>query len=129
MNILFLIGRLIFGGYFLMNAWNHFKHSEPMTGYAASKGVPSPKVAVFMGGVLLLLGGLGIVFGIAPEASIALLIIFLVSVSFKMHAYWKVTDPNMQMAERVNFYKNIALVGALLMLYAISVPWAYNALQ
>ena len=129
MNILFLIGRIIFGGYFLMNAWNHFKYSEPMSGYAASKGVPFPKVSVLFGGVLLLLGGLGIVFGIAPEASLALLVIFLVLVTFKMHAYWKVTDPNMQMGERINFYKNLALIGALLMLYAISVPWAYNVLQ
>lgn len=129
MDIFFLIGRLIFGGYFIMNAWSHFKHLEPMTGYAASKGVPSPRAAVFGSGVLLLLGGLGVVFGIAPEASLALLIIFLVPVTFKMHAFWNVTDPNMKMGEQINFYKNLALVGALLMLYAIDTPWVYNVLQ
>ena len=59
MDILLLIGRLIFGGYFLMNAWNHFYNLEGLTGYAKSKGVPSPRAAVFVGGVLLLLGGLG----------------------------------------------------------------------
>lgn len=129
MDILFLIGRIIFGGYFIMNAWGHFKHLESMTGYAASKGVPSPKAAVFFSGVLLLLGGLGVVFGISPEASLALLIIFLVPVTFKMHAYWKVTDPNMKMGEQINFYKNLALIGALLMMYAIPVPWMYGVLQ
>ena len=129
MDILFLIGRLIFGGYFLMNAWNHFKNLEPMTGYAASKGVPSPRSAVFIGGVLLLLGGLGVVFGIAPEASLALLLIFLAPVTLKMHAFWTVADPNMRMMEQIQFMKNIALIGAILMLYAIDVPWIYNALQ
>lgn len=129
MDVVFLIGRLIFGGYFLMNAWNHFKNLEPMTGYAASKGVPSPRSAVFVGGVLLMLGGLGIVFGIAPEASLALLIIFLVPVTYMVHAFWKETDPNARMMERIQFMKNMALVGALLMMYAISVPWTYNALQ
>ncbi len=129
MNILFLIGRLIFGGYFLMNAWNHFKNLEGLTGYAEAKGVPSARAAVFAGGVLLMLGGLGVIFGIAPEASLALLIIFLVPVSFKMHAFWKETDPNARMMERVQFMKNMALVGALLMLYAVSVPWVYNVLQ
>ncbi len=129
MDILFLIGRLIFGGYFLMNAWNHFKNLEGLTGYAASKGVPSPRAAVFMGGILLLLGGLGVIFGIAPEASLALLIIFLVPVSFKMHAFWKETDQNAALMERVQFMKNMALVGALLMLYAVSVPWVYNVLE
>jgi len=129
MDILFLIGRLIFGGYFLMNAWNHFKNLEGLTGYAESKGVPSARSAVFASGMLLLLGGLGVIFGIAPEASLALPIIFLVPVSFKMHAFWKETNPNARMMERVQFMKNMALVGALLMLYAISVPWVYNVLE
>lgn len=129
MDTLFLIGRLIFGGYFIMSAWGHFKHLDGMTGYAQSKGVPSPRAAVFVSGVLLLLGGLGMVFGIAPEASLALLIIFLIPVSLKMHAFWKETDPNAKMNERVAFMKNMALVGALLMLYAIEVPWVYNVLQ
>ncbi len=129
MDILFLIGRLIFGGYFLMNAWNHFKNLEGLTGYAQSKGVPSARAAVFVGGVLLLLGGLGIVFGIAPEASLALLIIFLVPVSYKMHAFWRESDPAKRGMEKVQFTKNMALVGALLMLYAVSVPWIYNVLQ
>ncbi|MDO8594211.1 MAG: DoxX family membrane protein [bacterium] len=129
MSILFLIGRLIFGGYFLMNAWNHFKHIDSLAGYAGAKGVPSPRAGVFMTGVLMLLGGLGVVFGIAPEASITLLIIFLVPTSFKMHAFWKETDPNARMMERIAFMKNMALIGALLMLLAIPVPWVYNVLQ
>ena len=129
MAILFLIGRIIFGGFFLMNAWSHFKNIEGLSGYAVSKGVPEPKAAVFISGVLLMLGGLGVVFGVAPEASLTLLIVFLVPVSFKMHAFWKETDPNARMMDRVQFMKNMALVGALLMLYAIPVPWVYNALQ
>ena len=129
MDIVFLIGRIIFGGYFIMNAWSHFKGLDGLSGYAASKGVPSARSAVFVSGVLLLLGGLGVVFGISPEASLALLIIFLIPVSFKMHAYWKETDPNAKMSQRIAFMKNMALVGAIFMMYAIPVPWVYNALQ
>lgn len=129
MEIAFLIGRIIFGSYFLLNAWNHFAHSDSLTAYAESKGVTSARGAVFVSGVLLLLGGLGVVFGIAPYASLLFLIVFLVSVTFKMHAFWKATDPSMRMGDQVNFYKNLALIGALLMLYAVEVPWAYNVLQ
>ena len=129
MGILFLVGRLILGGYFLQNAWNHFKHLDGLTRYAESKGVPSARAAVFVSGVLLMLGGLGVVFGIAPEASLTLLILFLVVITFKMHAFWKETDSNARMQELLHFYKNLALIGALLMLYAIEVPWVYNVLQ
>ena|SRR3989338_7087674 len=127
MDIIFLLGRIILGGYFIVSSWGHFKNLEGMAGYATSKGVPSPRAAVFAGGVLLLLGGLGVLFGIAPELSLALLIIFLVPVSYKMHAFWKETDPNKRMMEQIQFMKNMALIGALLMLYAV--PWAYTVLQ
>lgn len=128
MNILFLFGRIIVGGYFLMNAWKHFTQLDAYSGYAASKGVPSPKAGVFVSGVLILLGGLGVLFGVSPTASITLLILFLAPVSFYMHAFWKVNDPNARMQEQIAFMKNLALIGALLMLYAVPLPWAYTVL-
>lgn len=129
MSILFLIGRFVFGGYFLMNAWNHFKHVESLTGYAQFKGVPASRAAVLVSGTLLFLGGLGVVLGVAPETALAALIIFLVPVSFKMHAFWKETDPSARMMERIQFMKNMALIGACLMLYAVPTPWVYNIFQ
>jgi hypothetical protein len=33
-----------------------------------------------------------------------------------MHAFWKVTDPMHKMSETINFTKNLALIGALLMM-------------
>ena len=58
MNIAFLIGRIIFGGYWLMASFNHFKNLNYMSEYAKAKGAPSPKLAVAGTGVILLLGGL-----------------------------------------------------------------------
>jgi hypothetical protein len=45
MNIAFLIGRIIFGGYWLMAGFNHFKNLNYMSEYAKAKGTPSPKLA------------------------------------------------------------------------------------
>ncbi len=128
MTLAFLLGRILIGGYFLMNAWKHFTQLDGYSGYAASKGVPSPKAGVFVSGVLILLGGLGLLFGVSPTASITLLILFLVPVSFYMHAFWKIADPNARMMEQIAFMKNLALVGALLMLYAVPVPWVYSVI-
>ncbi len=46
--------------------------------------------------------------------------------TFKMHQYWKVTDAGMKMGEEINFKKNLALLGALLMLLAIPLPWMFT---
>ncbi|MFA4818363.1 MAG: DoxX family membrane protein [Patescibacteria group bacterium] len=122
-ELLFLIGRVLFGGYFLMNAINHFSQADMLSGYAASQGVKSPKLAVFVSGLLLLAGGAGILLGVYVSWAVLALVLFLVPVSFKMHAFWKVSEPNMKMMEMVNFTKNMALLGAALMLLAISTPW------
>lgn len=123
MNTPFLIGRIIFGGYFIYNGVNHFIGFGMMTQYAKMKGVPFPAIAQGMTGLMLLLGGLSIVCGIYPFVGIVLLVAFLVPVSLMMHNFWKLEDPQLRMADKINFTKNMALVGAILMLLAIPSPW------
>jgi putative oxidoreductase len=122
-DIAFLIGRIIAGGYFIMGAFNHFRNLGMMTGYAKMKGTPAPAVAVAGTGVLLLLGGFSLLLGYQPIVGIALLIVFLLGVSFNIHNFWTVQDPMMKMGEMVNFMKNMGLIGLLLMLVAIPRPW------
>jgi hypothetical protein len=43
-----------------------------------------------------------------------------------MHRFWDVEDPMQRMGERVNFNKNIALIGSTLMFLAIPQPWPYS---
>jgi uncharacterized membrane protein YphA (DoxX/SURF4 family) len=121
--ILFLVARLLFGGYFVFNAVNHFTQVRMMSGYAQSKGVPAPKLAVTFTGLLLLIGGVSVLFGIYPILGATALVLFLVPVTFTMHTFWKIEDPQMKMAEKVNFTKNLALVGGALLLLAIPQPW------
>lgn len=113
---LFILGRIIFGAYFVYSGFNHFKDEKSMTGYAKSKGVPSPRVAVLLGGAMLMIGGLGFLSWMYVQESAVLLLLFLIPTTFMMHAFWKATDPMHKMGERINFLKNLALIGALLMM-------------
>ena len=126
MEYLFLLGRILLGGYFIKNGYNHLKNLNMLTGYAQSKGVPMPKIAVFVTGLMLLFGGLGILLGVYVQLSILLLVVFLLITTFKMHQYWTVTDPMQRMGEHVNFYKNLGLLGAVLMLLAIPLPLMFS---
>ena len=123
MDSTFLIGRIIFGGYWLMAAVNHFKNLVHMSEYAKAKGTPLPKLAVTGTGALLLVGGLSILLGVYPAAGIALLILFLLGVSIQMHSFWKVDDAQMKQIDIINFTKNMALIGALLMFLLLPRPW------
>jgi putative oxidoreductase len=93
MRVAFLIGRIIFGGYWLMGSFNHFKNLKYMSEYAIAKGTPAPKAAVAGTGMLLLLGGLSMLSGVYPTAGISLLIIFLLGVSIQVHNFGKLMMP------------------------------------
>jgi len=120
MDIVFLIGRILFGGYFLMGGINHFTKMEMMTGYATSKKVPMPKISVALTGVVLVLGGLGILLGVYVLYAVILLSVFLVVAAFKMHAFWGMEDGEAKMHEMRYFMVNLALAGATLMMLGIT---------
>jgi uncharacterized membrane protein YphA (DoxX/SURF4 family) len=119
MDILILIGRILFVAVFLSSALNHFTHGQGMAGYARSKGVPAAEVGVYGGGVLLGLGGLSVLLGIWPDLGALLLVVFLVPTALTIHAFWRESDPQARQMEMVQFFKDIGLAGAALTLLGL----------
>ena len=116
MRALHVLGRAIFGGFFVYNGINHLQNSAGMGQYAAAKGVPAAEQAVQATGLMLLAGGLSIMAGLKPKQGLAAIIAFLVPVSLQMHRFWEEADPQKRQMEMIQFMKNMALVGAALTL-------------
>jgi len=123
MKIPFLVGRLVFGGFFFYNGINHFKQRKELAKHASSKHVPMPEAAVTVSGGLLTIGGASILLGIKPKLGAAAIIGFLAGVSPVMHDFWRVEDPNQRMNDMINFSKNVALLGGALALMSVEEPW------
>jgi uncharacterized membrane protein YphA (DoxX/SURF4 family) len=123
MRALHLLGRAIFGGFFIYNGINHLKNSEAMAQYAGAKGVPAAQQAVQATGVMLLGGGLSILTGLKPRQGLATIISFLIPVSLQMHRFWEEQDPQAKQMEMTQFLKNMALVGAAFALLGVEEPW------
>ena len=121
-DIIFFIGRLLLGGFLLFNAYNHLFKTKDLTAYTESKKVPMAKVAVIVSGLLILFGGYTIITGVRVIYGIAALALFFIPVSFTMHAFWK-EEGQARMMDQVQFMKNSAILGAILMLLAIPTPW------
>ncbi|WP_433193264.1 DoxX family protein [Nocardia sp. CA-107356] len=118
MDVLVLIGRVLFSVLFLSSALGHFTQTEAMAGYAKSRGLPQPKIAVLGAGVLLALGGLSVLLGVWADLGALLLVITLLPMALLMHQFWKETDPQAKQGEMIQFNKDLALAGASLMLVA-----------
>jgi putative oxidoreductase len=117
MNALFLVGRLLFGGFFLLNGFIHFFSFAEMTAFAEARAVPFPEVAVAVGGFMLLFGGTSMILGLWPRVGAVVLILFLLPVAVLMHPFWVLPD------EFMNFVRNLGLAGAALIALRLPLPW------
>ena len=118
MDIILIVGRVLFGGFFIYNAYNHFAHVGGLSMYAGSKGVPQPKLAVLGSGLLIFVGGLSVFLGARVDLGAWAIVAFLVPVTLMMHAFWK-EEGDAKAAQKIQFGKNTALLGAALMLAAL----------
>jgi putative oxidoreductase len=119
----FLLGRLVFGGFFLYSGIHHFVDRKMLAQYAAAKKVPVPDVAVMASGAMMIMGGASILSGVKPKWGALAIMGFLAGVSPMIHDFWSHQDPNQRQAEMVNFTKNLALLGGALALMGVEEPW------
>lgn len=119
MDVIVLIGRILFVAVFLASGAAHLTQTRDMEGYVSSKGLGNEALLVQASGVQMLVGGLMVLFGIWMDLGFLILAAFLIPAALLFHAFWKVADPQEMNVERAQFMKNLALVGACLALFAL----------
>ena len=104
-----LLGRILFSVIFLNSGIFHF--SGMAVGYASAQGVPLASILVPFSGVIAIVGGLLILLGYKAKWGAWLIVLFLIPVTFMMHAFWKETDPMQKQMQMGMFMKNISILG------------------
>lgn len=125
MNYVVLIGRIFYSLIFILASFSHFFPSTMK--YAAQEGVPMASLIVPISGFIVLLGGLSVLLGYKAKIGAWLIVIFLVPVTLKMHAFWGLHNPMLASIQEAMFLKNLALTGAaLLIAYFGSGPYSLD---
>jgi uncharacterized membrane protein YphA (DoxX/SURF4 family) len=119
MDILLVIGRVLFALIFINSGIAHLTKLQAMTGYAQYTKVPAAKLSVIVTGLMLVVGGLYIALGVYADLGALLLAIFLVASAFMMHNFWTIEDAQAKQGETINFFKNLALAGAALIIFVM----------
>ncbi len=119
MDVVDIIGRVLFAFVFWQNGYRQLAKYDAMVGYAKSFGAPFPAISVPVTGVIMLAGGTLVVLGVWPDLAALLLAAFLVSAAYFAHPYWKETDWAARAGQEAHFFKNIALAGACLFMFAV----------
>lgn len=118
MEAIALIGRIIVGLVVFMFGLNHFMMKEMITSVAESKNAPAPNVTVPLAGIWVAVTGLALVLGIYPTLAAWSLVVWLLVVSFIIHAFWRETDEAEKANQMQTFLKHMAWIGVLLVAIA-----------
>ena len=116
-DTLALLGRVLLAWLFVPAGIGKIAGFAGTVGYATSVGLPMPQVGVAIGLVIELVGGLMILFGFKTRWAALALALFTVAAAIFFHNYWAAPEAQ-QMMQKINFNKNIAITGGLLVLAA-----------
>lgn len=112
-----LIGRILISQLFIYFGFTKIIGFAGTTGYIASKGLSAPQLLTILTIVIELGGGLMILLGWRARTAAAVLFLWMIPVTFLFHNFWSMEGPAV-MANQVNFQKNLALMGAMFLIYA-----------
>ena len=102
--------------FFIFNGINHFYNEEVLEEYAEKKGLFKPHFMVRFSGLMLILGGIALMWEPVKLIGIAGLSLFMIIVTASMHRFWEYKEKTTRMSELIHFLKNIAILAELLYL-------------
>ncbi len=128
-GVLAVLGRTLLSAIFLLSALgNKIPNYRAVAEVMGGEGVPAPQVLLAGAIAFLIVGGLSLILGFHARIGATLLLIFLVLATYYFHDFWTVADPKAQQEQSIQFFKNLALMGAMILVIANGVgPWSLDA--
>ena len=122
-----LAARLLIVALFLPAGIAKLTGFDGTVGYIASVGLPLPAIGAALAVAVELGASLALLAGFGTRIAAAVLAVFTLVASVFFHAYWAAPADQAYVAELL-FFKNIAVVGGLLMLVAYGAGrWSLDA--
>ena len=114
---LILLARILMMVLFVMSGWGKLTGFQGTVGYMASTGAPLPMVAAAVAVVMEFGVGIALLIGLWTRPLALLMALFVLGTSFIAHSYWDMQGA-MEAANKIQFYKNLSIMGGLFLLAA-----------
>ncbi|MFM0736159.1 DoxX family protein [Paraburkholderia xenovorans] len=110
-----LVARILLMVLFVMFGWSKLTGFSGTVAYMATTGAPVPGLSAAIAVVMEFVVGLALLVGFYTRPLALLLALYTLGTAIIGHHYWNMTG-EMQYANMINFYKNISIMGGLLLL-------------
>ncbi|WP_343547629.1 DoxX family protein [Ralstonia sp.] len=114
---LILLARILMMVLFVMSGWGKLTGFQGTVGYMTSTGAPLPMVAAAVAVVMEFGVGIALLIGLWTRPLALLMALFVLGTSFIAHSYWDM-EGAMEAANKIQFYKNLSIMGGLFLLAA-----------
>jgi putative oxidoreductase len=119
-----LLGRIALATIFVISGYGKLTGFDGTVGYIASKGLPAPQFFAAVAVLIELGAGLALAIGWKTRWAALLLIVFVLVITPIFHNFWAV-PPEQVMGQKVNFLKNLSILGGMLLLFGFG-PGRYS---
>ena len=115
MPLMKTIGHSLLAGVFIIGGYSAFSEPGARVTRVDQAGIPAPRQAVIFNGAAMVVGGTALAVGFLPKLAALGLIGALVPTTFAGHPFWKETTPLGRAMQQNQFFKNLSLIGGLLL--------------
>ena len=110
-----MLGRVLLSAIFILSGLGKLPHFHDVAGMMASKGIPVVSVALVITLFIEIGGGLLVLTGYKARYAALVIALWLIPVTLVFHHFWGI-PAEQQQDQMINFLKNVAIMGGLLVL-------------
>jgi putative oxidoreductase len=114
-DVVILVARILLMVLFVMFGWSKLTGFAGTVAYMTSSGAPVPELSAVIAVVMELVVGVALLVGFFTRPLALLLAVYTLGTAIIGHHYWNMTGA-MQYDNMIHFYKNISIIGGLLLL-------------
>ena len=122
--ILALLGRVLLASIFVYSGFGKITDFQGTVGYIAGAGLPMAQVLAVGAIIVEFIGGLALLIGFRARWAALAFVIFLIVITPIFHNFWSAPEAE-AMSQQINFIKNMAIIGGMLMVVAFG-PGRYS---
>ncbi len=112
-----LVGRILLAVIFIISGIGKITGFDGTVGYIASKGLPMAQLVAIATIVVEVGGGIMLAIGYKARWAALALAVFTLLAAILFHNFWAV-EAAQKMNQQINFLKNLAITGGMLMVFA-----------